>query len=62
MILRLAAVLIILSQLILLGVLVDTNGSTAITFSFLGHPILGLGLLLALASIVRRSRHGASDA
>jgi hypothetical protein len=55
---RLAAALIILSQVILLLMLSDMTGSSATTFSFFGHPLLGLGLLLALVSIVRRGDTG----
>ena len=53
---RVAAFLIIVSQLILLSLLAETNGGTAILFSFVGTPMLGLGLLLALFVIIRRKR------
>ncbi len=56
MITRVAGLLILLSQLLLLGVIWDTTGAKAIWFSFVGHPLLGAGLALAVLSIVRRMR------
>jgi hypothetical protein len=44
---RIAAVLILLSQLVLLAVAFDTTGANAILFSFVGHPLLAAGLGLA---------------
>lgn len=51
---RVAAVLIILSQLIVLRLVWDTSGHTATVFSFVGHPLLGAGIVLALAAMLKR--------
>jgi hypothetical protein len=54
---RLAALLLLASQLILLLLVHQTNGSTAILFTFVGTPLLGLGLiLLAVAGMRARRR------
>jgi hypothetical protein len=54
---RLAALLLLVSQLILLLLVYQPSGSTAILFSFVGTPLLGLGLiLLALAAFRERKR------
>ena len=57
---RLAAALVLISQLILLISLSNPNASSAIVFAFAGHPILGLGLILTAWSIIRRGR-GTAD-
>jgi hypothetical protein len=43
---RIAALMIFLSQAILLALALDFSGRTAILFSFVGHPmvVVGLGL------------------
>jgi LPXTG-motif cell wall-anchored protein len=51
---RLAALLILLSQLLLLWLALDTTGTTAIAFSFVGAPALTAGLALAAWSLYRR--------
>lgn len=53
---RLAAVLVLLSQLLLLAVVLEPTGTRAIWFSFVGHPALGLGIVLALVSMALRAR------
>lgn len=54
---RLAALLLLASQVILLLLVREPSGSTAILFSFLGTPLLGLGLLLlAIAALRERKR------
>ena len=53
---RLAAACIIGSQLALLALLVDTRGATATAYSFVGHPLLALGLALGLLALVRPPR------
>ena len=56
---RVAALLILASQLLLLAVALAPSGTTAIWFSFVGHPLLvaGCGLgLWALALRLRRER------
>ena len=51
---RVAALLVIASQLILLWLLFDLSGTTAIVFTFVGHPLVGLGVLLGLWALLRR--------
>ena len=53
---RLAALLILLSQILLLQVAWETTGTTAIWFTFVGHPLLGAGIVLALWALSRRLR------
>ena len=55
---RIAALLILLSQLVLLWVTFDPDGRSAIAFSFVGHPLLGAGVLLGLWALLRRLRGG----
>ena len=54
--LRAAAALILISQLLLLALLRDTTGSQAIAFSFLGHPALAAGVVLAVVALLRGRR------
>jgi hypothetical protein len=51
---RVAALLVIASQLILLWLLFDFRGQTAIWFTFAGHPLVGLGVVLGLWALLRR--------
>ncbi len=51
---RIACALILVAMGLLLEMLVQTNGRTAIAFSFLGAPALGAGLLVYLISLRRR--------
>lgn len=53
---RLAAALILLSQLMLVRVAIAPNGTTAIWFSFVGTPLLIAGCVLSLVVIRRRIR------
>lgn len=54
---RFAALLLLASQLILLLLLYEPSGRTAILFTFVGTPLLGFGLLLlAFAGFRARSR------
>lgn len=53
---RLAAALILLSQVLLVWLAVDTTGTTAIAFSFVGTPALAVGLVFAGWSFYRRRR------
>lgn len=46
MLFRAACGLVLLSQILLLIMVIDTTGHTAILFSFLGMPALGAGLAL----------------
>jgi hypothetical protein len=47
-ILRLACALAIATQLILLVIFLKPTGRSAIVYSFLGHPLLGVAILLGL--------------
>lgn len=47
---RVAAGLILLSMVLLIITMLETTGTTAIWFSFVGTPALGLGVLLGLFS------------
>jgi len=54
---RLAALLLLVAQAILLLLVFQPSGPTAILFSFVGTPLLGLGLiLLAVAGMRARRR------
>jgi hypothetical protein len=49
-ILRLACALLIVSQLILVAMLLEPEGTTAIAFTFFGNPALAVAVLLVLLS------------
>ena len=51
---RVAALLILISQILLLWVVFDPTGPPSIWFSFVGHPMLGAGVVLGLWVITRR--------
>ena len=51
---RVAALLVIASQLILLWLLLDLRGATAILFTFVGHPLAALGVGLGAVALIRR--------
>lgn len=53
---RIAAILILVSQLLLVWLALEPNGTTAIWFSFAGHPLLAVGCVLALWALARRLR------
>jgi hypothetical protein len=53
---RFAALLLLVSQAILLWLLYQPTGPSAILFSFVGTPLLGIGLLLLLV-VALRERH-----
>lgn len=53
---RLAALLLLASQLILLLLVYQPSGPTAILFSFVGTPLLGLGLILLAVAAFRERR------
>ena len=53
---RIAALLILLSQILLLWIALEPSGTTAIWFMFAGHPLLGIGCVLALWALSRRLR------
>ena len=57
---RLSALFVLVSQALLLLLVFDTSGRTAIAFSFLGHPAMALGVALgAWALFADRTRSGA---
>ena len=51
---RLAALLILLSQLLLLWEVFDPTGPTSIWFMFVGHPLVATGIALGIWALVRR--------
>lgn len=53
MILRLACVLVIAAQLVLLLLYLRPSGHTAILFTFVGNPLLAAGVLLAIVWVLR---------
>jgi len=55
---RIAARLILLSQGLLMWVALEPSGTSAIWFSFVGHPALGAGAVLGLLALARRLRRG----
>ena len=62
MMVRAAGLLILLSQLIVLMMVVDMSGITAIWFSFVGTPLLGVGLLVtAYLVLTGRERVDSTD-
>ena len=54
MIARIAAAVVFLAMLILLRVTFVMDGSSAILFFFVGHPLLILGILLGVFALARR--------
>lgn len=55
---RVACALVLLALVIILAMLFDTTGMTAIAFSFVGAPALGAGISLYLLSLVIRRNAG----
>jgi hypothetical protein len=53
---RVAATLILLSQLLLVWVALAPSGTSAIWFSFVGTPLLFVGCVLGLTALRRRLR------
>lgn len=53
---RVAAALVIVSQLLLIWVVLAPTGRSAIYFTFVGHPILVAGFVLAFVALTRRLR------
>ena len=51
---RIAALFIFLSQVILMALALNFSGRTAILFSFVGHPMVVLGLGLTAFIILSR--------
>jgi hypothetical protein len=57
---RLAALFLLVSQVILLLLVHEPSGPVAILFTFVGTPLLGLGLLLLAYAGFRERRRRAS--
>jgi len=51
---RIAALLVIVSQLLLVWMVLAPTGSSAIYFSFVGHPLMVVGIGLAFVALRRR--------
>ena len=51
---RVAALLILASQILLLWVVFDPTGTPSIWFSFAGHPLVAVGVALGLWVLTRR--------
>ena len=51
---RIAAALVIASQLLLIWVALWPSGRSAICFMFLGHPLVAVGCALGLVALTRR--------
>ena len=58
---RVAALLILLSQLLLLQVVFTPTGPSSIWFTFVGHPLVGAGAVLGLWALRRRLVHEAPE-
>ncbi len=54
---RIAALLIVASQLLLLWVVFDPTGPTSIWFMFVGHPLVAIGVGLGIWALTRRLMH-----
>lgn len=62
MIARFAALLVLISQVILVWIAFDVHGRSAIWFTFVGHPVLAVGLLLGLWAMLHRLRRERREA
>ena len=51
---RIAALLVIASQLILIWVALAPSGRSAIWFMFVGHPLVAVGCVHGLVALTRR--------
>ena len=51
---RVAALLILVSQILLLWVAFDTTGPSSIWFTFVGHPLVAAGVALGIWALTRR--------
>ena len=54
---RVAALLLIASQVILLWLVLAPSGGTAILFTFVGHPLVVVAVVLAGVALARRKAH-----
>lgn len=53
---RIAAALVLSSQILLLWVAFEPSGRSAIPYTFIGHPLVAAGALLGLWALTRRLR------
>ena len=51
---RIAALMVIVSQLLVIWVALAPSGRSAIYFTFVGHPLVVVGSILALVALTRR--------
>ena len=51
---RIAAAMVIASQLVLIWVALAPSGRSAIYFTFVGHPLVVVGCALGLVALTRR--------
>lgn len=54
MMVRIAALLLIASQLLLIWLALAPSGKTSILFMFVGHPLLLVGSVLGIVALTRR--------
>jgi hypothetical protein len=54
MMVRIAALLLIASQLLLLWLTLAPSGKTSILFMFVGHPLVLVGSVLGVVALTRR--------
>ena len=58
---RIAALLILVSQLLLLWVVFDPAGPPSIWFTFVGHPLTAVGVVLGIWALTRRLMREAQE-
>ncbi len=58
---RVAALLILVSQLLLLRVVFDTTGPPSTWFTFVGHPRTALGVVLGVWALTSRLMREAQE-
>ncbi len=58
---RIAALLILVSQLLLLWVVFDPAGPPSIWFTFVGHPLTAAGVVLGIWALTRRLMREAQE-
>ena len=51
---RVAALLILVSQFLLLRIVFDTTGPPSTWFTFVGHPLVAVGVVLGIWVLTRR--------
>jgi len=58
---RFSALFVLVSQGILIALILDTSGQTAILFSFLGHPAMAAGVLFGIWALARQGSAAKPD-